>query len=243
MSEITITRQFCGPPNSGNGGYVSGLLGAAIAGPSTAVLKAIIPLDAPLTLTVGETGATLTGAGGTLIAESKAAVADILPTPPAPPSLAEAQAAGARYIAFERRFHPICFTCAPDRTEGDGLRVFVGQIEGAPKGHVAGVWTPHSDFGGADGLTRPEIVWAAMDCPGSIAFVEQQGFGGGLLGTMTGEIIRRPTIGEACIITAWPISQEGRKQFAGVAMFSADGALMARGHQVWISMRPRAEAA
>jgi len=243
MSEIIVTQQFCGPPNSGNGGYVSGLMAAHIGGPVTAILRAIIPLDTPLDLTVDEAGAKLISKDGVLIAEARPAATGALPEPPAPPSLEQARAAGGRFFAFERSFHPICFTCGTGRPEGDGARVFVGQIEGAPKGHVAGVWTGHADFGDADGLVRPEIVWAAVDCPGSVAWVEQLGHGGGLLGTMTGEILRRPKVGETCIITAWPMTLDGRKQFAGVAMFSAEGELLARGHQVWFSMRPRAEAA
>jgi acyl-CoA thioesterase len=34
---------------------------------------------------------------------------------------------------------------------------------------------------------------------------------------------------------AWPIEQQGRKFTAGVALFDADGALMARGRQIWIA--------
>ena len=239
MSEVVVARQFCGPPNSGNGGYVSGLLAQSIPGAATAVLRAIIPLDTTLQLIGDAAAATLSGEGGALIGEAKASAGETLPTPPAPPTFDEAEAAGKRYFAFSRRFHPICFTCGPERAEGDGARVFVGPIEGAPAGHVAGVWSAAPGFCGPDGLARTEIVWAALDCPGSIAWVERQGSGGGLLGTMTAEILRRPALGEPVIITAWPIEQEGRKQFAGVAMFSRDGELMARAHQVWISMKPR----
>ena len=38
------------------------------------------------------------------------------------------------------------------------------------------------------------------------------------------------------IVTAWPLERDGRKEFSGVALFSADGELLARGHQVWIVM-------
>jgi hypothetical protein len=243
MSEITIARRFCGPPNSGNGGYVSGLMARDIDGIATAVLRAIIPLDTVLEFEGDATRSTLSDLQGGLIAEGRAADGANLPTPPPPPTYEQATAAAGRYFAFEKSFHPICFTCGTERAEGDGLRVFVGQIEDAPKGHVAGVWTPQADLADAEGLTRTEIVWAAMDCPGSIAWVEHLGSGGGLLGTMTGEILRRPKVDEACIITAWPIERDGRKQIAGVALFSAEGELMARGHQIWISRAPRAEAA
>ena len=239
MSEVVVARQFCGPPNSGNGGYVSGLLAQSIPGAATAVLRAIIPLDTTLQLIGDAAAATLSGEGGALIGEAKASAGETLTIPPAPPTFEQAEAAGKRYFAFSRRFHPICFTCGPERAEGDGARVFVGPIEGAPAGHVAGVWSAAPGFCGPDGLARTEIVWAALDCPGSIAWVERQGSGGGLLGTMTAEILRRPAQDEPVIITAWPIEQDGRKQFAGVAMFSRDGELMARAHQVWISMKPR----
>ena len=239
MSEVVVARQFCGPPNSGNGGYVSGLLAQSIPGAATAVLRAIIPLDTTLDLTGDAAAATLSGEGAALIGEAKASAGETLPTPPATPTFEQAEAAGKRYFAFSRRFHPICFTCGPERAEGDGARVFVGPIEGAPAGHVAGIWSAAPGFCGPDGLARPEIVWAALDCPGSIAWVELKGSGGGLLGTMTAEILRRPAQDEPVIITAWPIEQDGRKQFAGVAMFSQDGELMARAHQVWISMKPR----
>jgi len=242
MSEVVVARQFCGPPNSGNGGYVSGLLAQSIPGAATAVLRAIIPLDTPLQLTGDAAASTLSGEGGALIGEAKASAGETLPTPPAPPTFEQAEAAGKRYFAFSRSFHPICFTCGPKRAEGDGARVFVGPIEGAPAGHVAGTWSAAPGFCDADGLARPEIVWAALDCPGSIAWVELKGAGGGLLGTMTAEILRRPAQDEPVIITAWPLEQDGRKQFAGVAMFSRDGELMARAHQVWISMKPRAGA-
>jgi hypothetical protein len=55
---------------------------------------------------------------------------------------------------------------------------------------------------------------------------------------MTGEVLRRPKAGEDCIVTAWPLVREGRKETAGVALFSADGELLARAHQVWIVMGP-----
>ena len=233
MREIVIARQFRGPPSSGNGGYVCGLLAAEIDGPATVALRALIPLDTPLALD----GNRLTGADGTLIAEAVSAAAP-LPDPPAPPSLAEARAAGARCRWIEKPFHPPCFTCSSVREDGDGLRILPGQIEGAPSGHIACVWRPHADFGDARGSVPDEIVWAALDCPGSLAWIEKSGVGGGLLGTMSGEVQRRPRVGEEAIVTAWPIEQSGRKFIAGVALFDAEGALMARGAQIWIA-RPR----
>ncbi len=234
MGTITIARQFRGPPNSGNGGYVCGILGREIAGPSTVALRALIPLDIPLRLEESDAGARLVGMDGTLIAEGVRATTP-LPEPPPPPSLAEARAAGARCLWTDKPFHPPCFTCSSIRVEGDGLRILPGQIEDRPAGQIACVWTPHAAFAGADGTVPEEIVWAALDCPGSLAWIVKSGMGGGLLGTMTGEVLRRPRIGEDTIVVAWPIEQQGRKFIAGVALFDARGQLMARGSQIWIA--------
>jgi hypothetical protein len=237
MSTITIASQFKGPPMSGNGGYVSGILARELDGPATVALRAIIPLDTPLALNRTANGVTLTGADDKLIAEAKRATADTLPTPPAPPSLEQARSGSTHYhraeSAKERPFHPICFTCSVLRDDGDALRVFAGPYGGTP-GHIAAAWTPHAAFADKDNLAPTEIVWAAMDCPGSFAWLDSLGHTGGLLGTMTAEILRRPKIGKPHIVTAWPLEHAGRKYTSGVALFSAGGELMAHGHQIWI---------
>jgi hypothetical protein len=234
MRDVVVARQFRGPPNSGNGGYVCGLLGKEIAGPATVALRALIPLDIALNLGRAGDAVRLTGRDGTLIAEATASETS-LPAPPAAPSLAEAQAAGARCPVIEMPFHPPCFTCSSIREDGDGLRVLPGQIDGALPGHIACVWVPHRSFADSSGSIPAEIVWAALDCPGSLAWIVKSGTGAGLLGTMTGEVLRLPRAGETTIVTAWPIERNGRKFIAGVALFDAGGALMARGIQIWIS--------
>ncbi|MDE2485888.1 MAG: hypothetical protein KGO51_00675 [Alphaproteobacteria bacterium] len=242
MSSIIIGRQFCGPPKSGNGGYVCGVLAKDIAGPATSVLRAPIPLDTPLGLEPVDGGFVMTNDEGQLIGRGDPSEGAELPNPPPAPDLDAARAAGARYAGHTTAFHPICFTCGAEREDGDGLRVFAGRLGSADEGVVAAVWTPHAAFADADGLIRPEVIWAALDCPGYFAWVEREGRHGALLGTMTGEVIRRPRPGEDCIVLAWTLAREGRKETAGVALYDAHGALMARGHQVWIVMGPRPSA-
>lgn len=242
MSTITIGRQFCGPPNSGNGGYVCGVLAKDFDGPVTAMLRAPPPLDTPLKLERREDASVLLGAEDVLIGQGGPAT-QTLPDPPCVPTLEQARAASARYIGHTQRTHPICFTCGPERDEGDGLRVFPGQLEGAETGVMACLWTPHAAFADADGAVASEVVWAALDCPGFFAWVEKEGRHGALLGTMTGEVLVTPRAGETYAVLAWPIAREGRKETAGVALFDGEGRLMARGYQVWITMAPRPPAA
>ena len=236
MAGIVIAQRFCGPPTSGNGGYSAGLLVRDLPGPATAVLKARIPLDIALDLKTSPEGAVISGPSGDVIGEAWPDLGFALPEPPPPPSWEEALAAEARHIGIGQRFHPICFSCGPERGEGDGLRIFAGQVAGADAGQLACTWTPHANFAEADGLTPVEVIWAALDCPGFFAWVVREGRHGALLGTMTGEVLRRPRAGEPCIVTAWPLERSGRKETTGVALFSAEGELLARAHQVWIVM-------
>ncbi|HEX3917219.1 MAG TPA: hypothetical protein VHW60_07755 [Caulobacteraceae bacterium] len=230
---ISVPAQFRGPPNSVNGGYACGLMGKHIDGPSTAVLRAPPPLDTPMLLIRDGDVVRLEGETGVLIGEARPGDASIIPPAPPAPSLAAAARAATSFVGLTRMFHPICFTCGDKVDEGVGLRVFVGQVEGAADGVVAGPWTPHPVFAEADGLIATEVVWAALDCPGSVSWVVQGG-GGGLLGTMTCEVLRRPRAGEPTIVAAWPVERSGRKSISGTALFTETGELLAHSHQVWI---------
>src|SRR5262249_8606020 len=153
-----------------------GVLGQEIAGASTVALRALIPLDTPLRLEETSEGARLVGQDGTLIADGVRATT-ALPDPPTPPTLEQARAAGDRCNVVEKPFHPPRFTCRSIREDGDGLRILPGQIEGAEPGHIACVWTPHANFAAADDTIPAEIVWAALDCPGSLAWITKAGMG------------------------------------------------------------------
>jgi hypothetical protein len=201
-----------------------------------------VPLDVHLDLRLEDGVMQLTDAEGGLVGKGGAADRSLLPTPPEAPSMRAARAAGRRYLGHDHRIHPTCFTCGPERHEGDGLRVFPGQIEGAPAGHVACIWTPDLAFSDAMGLVPTEVIWAALDCPGFFAWVVKEGRHGALLGTMTGEVLRRPRAGYECIIMAWPLERDGRKETAGVALFAMNGEVLARAHQVWIMSAPPAQA-
>jgi hypothetical protein len=238
--EVIVRPQFRGPPSSANGGYVCGLMAKSLEGPVTCVLRAPIPIETPLLFSVEARSARLTGEMGELIAEAKQADGASLPAPPPAPSHAAADVAGSRFIGLKRTFHPVCFSCGVDQAEGFGLRVFTGPLEGDEIGIVAGVWSAHPALCDASGLAPPEVIWAALDCPGSVAWVERGG-GVGLLGTMTAQVRRRPAAGEACIIMAWPIEASGRKTVSGVALHTAGGELLAQGHQIWIVPPPRIE--
>ena len=80
-------------------------------------------------------------------------------------------------------------------------------------------------------------MWAAIDCPGAYA-VGAEGRGDIVLGRMTARVERVPGVDEECVVTAWPLGEDGRKLHAGTALFSAGGELLAIARQTWIAPKP-----
>jgi hypothetical protein len=156
---VLIDRRFNGPPASGNGGWVAGLLAEHLGVASAAVaLRAPPPLDVPLQLRTRGSGIALHD-GDTLLAEASAHEFE-LEVPPAP-SMDAAIAAGAlgRIRASLRtgNHYRRCFGCGIDRH--DGLRILPSQV--GDDGVVATDWTPAAEFARADGLLPAPVVWAS----------------------------------------------------------------------------------
>lgn len=234
MSSITVSARFRGPPHSGNGGYVAGLMARLAGGHRSVAMRAPTPLDAPLEFLPGEPARLMRGE--TLIAEALRADPVVLPDWPVPPTPAEARAASVGYQSF----HPICVCCAGQLPADEGLRIRAGPLAGAAPGTVAAAWDVDAAFCDADGAVPEEVVWAAIDCPGFYAWVAVEGRHGALTGTMQAEVLARPRAGDACIVLAWPLARVSERRFtSGVALFTAGGEPMARGVQTWIRMAPR----
>ncbi|MEW6017713.1 MAG: hypothetical protein AB1760_06535 [Pseudomonadota bacterium] len=243
MAEIIVPRQFRGPPVTANGGYICGALVAAVGGKGSAMLRAGVPLDTPVRLETGEDGVvSALNAEGQVLGVAKPGGLDQIPVPPASPGVDAARAASAVSPFASRSLHRGCFSCCIEREQGEGLGVHVGQIPGAEPGLCAGLWTPHANFADADGTMPDEITWAALDCSGSMAWWIKTDSPVGLLGTMVGEVIERPRAGETYVVVAWTRENEGRKFFAGVALYDAAGKVMAQSGQIWIGRPPGAPA-
>lgn len=242
MTKIVVPRQFRGPPYTANGGYICGVLSNAVGGRGSAMLRSGVPLDVEVILSeTEEGGVALHNSEGALLGTAKPAADEAIPpTPPAPPSVAEAREAASRSPFAQRSLHRGCFSCCIEREDGEGLGVHVGQLEGSFSGHCAGVWTPHANFADANGEIPDEITWGALDCSGSMAWWIKTDTPVGLLGTMAGEVLKKPKAGETYVVVAWTREVEGRKYFAGVALFDDKGETMARSGQIWIGRPPGA---
>ena len=220
VEHLTIEARFNGPDGSANGGYTCGRIAALLDGHAQVTLRSPPPLERPLAVDRFGDGLHVLD-GDSLVAE--AAPAAVVLELPGSPSWAEAEAASARYPGFVEHAFPRCFVCGPERDPGDGLRVFAGPLG---DGRFAATWIPSE--------VSPEIVWAALDCPGAIAV----GFpdrGETLLGRFAVAIDELPEPGERCVVLAWPLGEDGRKLYAGTAVYGEDGRPLAKARATWIA--------
>lgn len=218
--EITLPHLYRGPLTSANGGYACGRLAQFVDADDVEVtLRLPPPLDRPLAVERGGESVRLID-GDALVAEAHPASVDL--DAPDPVSVDVAEESREKHVrGFSPEFGE-CFVCG---VREDGLEIRVGLVAGREPLHASPTALPDA---------RPEIVWAAIDCPGAYA-VGAEGRGEVVLGRMTARVHRVPAVGEPCVVTAWPLGDDGRKLFAGTALFAADGELLALAKQVWIA--------
>jgi hypothetical protein len=237
---LRIARRFNGPHDSGNGGYAAGLAAQFLPGADAveATLRAPIPLEQTLRAHATETGLDIM----TDDAATRILIMSLRPvkleTPDVKsPGLEAATVAAASFRNVEDHVLPHCFVCGPARAEGDGLRIFSDWLKD-PAGIenpntfpiVAAPWQPTPALADSTGRIAPEFLWAALDCPGAFA-IEKEPI---LLGRISAKILARPTPHAPIVTVAWSKGQDRRKHFAGSALFTEAGDLLAFSDQTWI---------
>jgi hypothetical protein len=230
LESLVIDHRFCGPPNSGNGGYVCGRVAAHIRGPASVRLKAPPPLDTDLEVVRSDSGVQLLH-GITVIAEGRAASVDL--DPPAAPSFEDAERASADYLGFTKHVFPTCFVCGPKRAVGDGLRIFPGRVNGREV--LAAPWIPDASLGNGGGPIRSEFLWAALDCTSAFPVLPVADGRALVLGELSVRIDRPLETGTQAVVIGWAMSSAGRKRFTGSAIY-ADGGLAAVAQSIWIDV-------
>ena len=243
MTSIIISKRYCGPPNSGNGGYVCGRLARHIAGGAEVTLRAPPPLDKPLDAVAVDDGSWELRDGAAVVAIGRGANVELARLEKA--SFDDASAAE-RLTPIKPHEHPLptCFVCGPARAQGDGLRIFAGPLVRQScnaSAVLAATWTPDPTLAAEDGFVAPEFLWSALDCPtGFASFYDRENGSFDrtpiLLGRMSARIETRPRPGERCVITAWQAGRDGRKRIAEAAAYGEAGALLAVARATWIAV-------
>jgi len=240
-ASFVVPARFCGPPRSGNGGWTSGHLAQLVDGADdgldggavTVRLRTPPPLETEMTISRGDDGTVELWDGQTLVAQAFPAEPLDITEIPAPVTFAQALEAGLSYEGLRSHPFPTCFACGTERDPLDALCLQTGTLAGHTTLRAA-AWTPRE--------STPELVWAALDCPGGWAcgIAEREV----VLATMTASIRDLPAVGEPHVVMAWPHGQDGRKYYSGTCLYTAGGRLLAQADAVWISVnaatvRPR----
>lgn len=236
MQTVTIDPAFNGPPTSANGGYSCGVVAELVDGVAEVTLRKPPPLGVAMSVR-READRVLVERNGDLIAEARPSTIDLAIPEPVPFEVAE-RASGS-YPGFRKHAFPTCFVCGPDRAAGDGLRIFVGAVDG--RSVSAGPWVPSGRAVAGDGLVHPAVMWAALDCPslfGAGGIDARQGIP--VLGRLAARVERRVAAGERCVAMGWPLGRDGRKIEAAAAVYGEDGRIAGVSRATWIRLNPAA---
>lgn len=220
---IVIETRFRGPDDSGNGGYSCGVIAREHGGDEVEVtLRLPPPLETPLHVERDGAGLRVLD-GERLVAEARAAPLEL--EPPEPFAFADVPAAA----PDPDHPFPHCFVCGPAREPGDALALRPAPVGG---GRVAATWIPTEEQAG-----RRELVWAALDCPGAFAVDPRFDRGVSVLGRLHARVDGAPAAGARCVAVGWPLGEDGRKRYAGTALFGEDGQLLGLARATWILLR------
>ena len=229
--QIVIDPRFRGPPESANGGYVCGIVAGLVGGTAEVTLRRPPPIGRPLEVVRPDGGGVALRDGETVIAEGTRASVEI--DVPDPVSFEEAAEATKSFVWAENHPYPTCFVCGPQRVASDSLCIFPGPIEG--RNAVAAPWIPDASLGDESGTVRPEFVWSALDCPGAFAFIRSAD-DLVLLGRLAAKLTTPIRCGQRYVVIGWPLGSEGRRLYAGTALFSEAGTLHALARATWVRM-------
>ncbi len=247
LARFEVARRFCGPPQSGNGGYVAGRLAATLDGEGAAAVRLFAPpaLEKPLHV-VAEGDARTLMDGDQRVAHARRI--ELALDVPAPPDFAAAERAAESFRGYDELIFPRCFVCGFQRPVGDGLRIFPGAL--ADGDGFAAPFVPDASLlreerlgeerSGEDGEhVAVEFLWAALDCPGAFSFPQPEGRIV-LLGEMQAEILGRVRPGDRLVASSWYVEKDGRKHVTGSALHDEGGAVVGRAKGLWIELAPDA---
>ncbi|KPK15125.1 MAG: hypothetical protein AMJ62_10540 [Myxococcales bacterium SG8_38] len=229
---VRIASRFCGPPGSGNGGYTVGLLSKHVGPEAEITLKRPVPLDEAMHVVRDSRDHAALVHGGAEIAVARKSRLEV--DVPEGITFARAAAARVQYLGYRTHPFPKCFVCGTGRACDDGMCLFTGPVDA---GVVASSWVPSAELVCRNGEVAPELVCAALDCPGAWSLISACGIAGPIvLGRMTYRLDRPIFAGDRYVVMGWALGRERRKSFCGTAIYDAAGEVCAAAYSTWIEI-------
>jgi hypothetical protein len=227
---INIDRRFRGSPVAAQGGYAAGKAASFLEGTVEVQFNGPTPLDQDLSVEVDDEERVTVLDGSDVVMEVSPD-ASVLVEIPADNELIDAIFSRGPVETSGDHERPHCFGCSLDRHDGLGIATLpIGAT-----GIWGTTWTPGASLPSTGDFVDDEIVWAALDCPGSFAASDPSGRLEGVTGfpslkAMTVEIREKVRIGEQLAVLGWRVNQTGSVVDCGVAIVDRDHRVKAYAH-------------
>jgi len=235
---ISIDTRYVGPPETGQGGYVAGLLSAGIDGAAQVTLKAATPVGTPLEIRNQGDGRYVLALNGSVFAEAAPTELDL--EIPQPVSFDTAHRAHQGFHGWLRRLgiphHPIatCFVCGTGLENRYYLNILPGPLDDGRA--VACPWVPAPELANENGEVAREFVWSVLDCPAGWALMLDAPLANRLTGRLAAKQVAPIRAGERYVTLGWFEGADGRKLYGCSAIFDAGGGLCAYARATWINL-------
>ena len=247
---MRLDKKYCGPPRSGNGGYVCGLCAQhsyfslspenqeQIREPFSFEVKYKNPLPVETEFQVINSAreSSLTDMDGNQVFAQGKTTTGTSTSLPDPITYRQAQEAAVKSLPSDQHIFPDCFVCGPNRHTGDGLRIFAGPLGSEPM--VAAPWDVHPSFVLKERLLPLPVLWAALDCPGYFAYHFQSSstFIPTVLAKMQCTVYDNQIRSNDLVVMGWVKKQKLPLIEVGTALFEGKH-LLAQAEAVW--MQPK----
>jgi hypothetical protein len=234
---ITIEARFRGSADSAQRGYAAGAAAALTEGSVEVRFRQPVPLDRDLLTEAVSDEEIGVFSGSDLVMEvnqSDELSIDI----PVDDDVIDAIFARGAVVSHDGQEHDHCFGCSLTRSDGLGIAT---RPVGAT-GVWGTTWTPDQSLPSTDGFVNDEIVWAALDCPGSFAASEPSNETSAhpkvpSLRAMTVQIREHVRVGEPFAILGWRVDRSDEAVECGVAIVDKARHVKAYAHLSYTSSR------
>ncbi len=231
---IVVDRRFRGSADSAQSGYAAGRAASFAEGIVEVRLHRPAPLEEDLLVEVDAEEQVTVVDGSDIVMEVRPN-AEILVEVPASSEVIDEIFARGPVAASQDDERPHCFGCSLQRQDGLG----VATLPVGTTGIWGTTWTPDRSLPSTDEFINDEIVWAALDCPGSFAASDPSGRPPGITGfpalkAMTVEIREKVRVGEQFAVLGWKLEHSDSTIGCGVAIVDRTHRVKAYAHLIYV---------
>jgi hypothetical protein len=225
-----IDRRFRGSADSAQSGYAAGKAASHAEGTVKVEIRGPAPVEQELLVEIDPEEHVTVLHGSHVVMEASPDTELTIAVPASADVIDEIFARGP-VTAAQHQDRPHCFGCSLEREDGLGIATRpVGTT-----GIWGTTWTPDESLPSTDGFVDDEILWAALDCPGSFAASDPSGRPPGVTGSpsleaMTVQIREKVRVGEQLAVMGWTLAHSDSTVDCGTAIVDRTGRVKAYAH-------------